>query len=71
VFNRRFPKCERCSIEPGKNLVMSADERNALMSNEREEADAHRRAKMAAERKRKANNTDAGDVDGGFISDLT
>lgn len=37
VFNRRYPKCERCKSDLPASLVYSADERRALLETEEEQ----------------------------------
>ena len=42
VFNRRYPKCERCGVQLPAGLVYSREERMALEERERQEELARR-----------------------------
>ena len=65
IFNRRYPRCERCGKALPKELIYSTEELSAMFAQEEREAETRQREREAqrlAEKKRQAQINDNEDL---------
>ena len=65
MFNRRYPKCERCHVELPASLVYGADELSELKRRDAEEAVAQAQSKARLRADNGPPYIDGGSFDGG------